>query len=236
MIFQGGNNKNSYCNPRLLYAKLKVASTYHFYMEHILYIDAAIQSSKKLTATLKNEGFNVEFQSEYLGALEFLKNTSDLPEVVLCADNIKGESGIDFLRSLKEGHILSKTIPVLMFSESNNKNEHLRAITASAVDVITKPVEANYIIAKIRSILKVAPTSSMQSRNIHIDTSKEELRVLQLIKLDFNEIKKYMSAVSSNNALLDHIIDKLSKYIDKKLEAETNKTREREKSKTNLTA
>jgi DNA-binding response OmpR family regulator len=205
-------------------------------MENILYIDYAIQNSKKLAATLKNEGFKVEFQTEYSDAAEFLKRSSDLPDIVLCADSIKGESGIDFLRALKEGHILNKTIPVLMFSESNNKNEHLRAINAGAVDVMNKPIEANYIIAKIRAQLKVTHYNSTQSRSIYIDTSKEELRILQLIKLDFNEIKKYISAVSADNELLDNIIDKLSRYIDKKLEAEVSKAIEIEKSRTDLSA
>ena len=97
--------------------------------EHIL-LRLAIEETKKA----------IIITDAYSGpeAVEQLKNSTNLPELILLDINMPFVNGFETLEMLKRDEALGQ-IPVVMYSTTSDSRTHKKAETAGAAGFITKP-------------------------------------------------------------------------------------------------
>ena len=66
--------------------------------------------------------------------------------------NIKGQSGLDFLRKIKSNELYSH-IPVIFLSEDNESNTRVRGLECGASDFITKPFNPEELKVRISNLV-----------------------------------------------------------------------------------
>ncbi len=150
----------------------------------VLIADDEARSRHTLSVILKEEG-HVLIMAE-TGAETLATVLRELPDVILLDINMPGMDGVEVCRRLKENPETAP-IPILMVTGMTEREERLRAIAAGANDFITKPVDAQELILRVRNAaslkrmydelqrkyaeLKVmAELGQNLSRMIHLDT------------------------------------------------------------------
>lgn len=83
-------------------------------------------------------------------ALEYLKNASVLPSLILLDLNLPRMSGRELLQTLKT-HDTYKSIPVIVLTTSNADDDIANAYSLNANCYITKPVDFTNFVEIIRS-------------------------------------------------------------------------------------
>jgi two-component system response regulator len=96
-----------------------------------------------LQAAFEENGFSDKLHFvgngvEVLDFLESLKDVSEYPRFILLDLNMPKKDGREVLRELKNHHSLN-TIPVVIFSTTNNEQEMRRCYELGANSYITKP-------------------------------------------------------------------------------------------------
>ncbi len=201
-------------------------------MKSIVYIDFLTLVSKKVIKTLKHEDFEVSHCKNFDLAIEELKSNPIQIDAVLCAEKIGNKTCIEFLRVTREKRILDRTTPVIVLGDGQNNAVALQYLVAGAADYISKTIDQNIVLAKLQSLLRI---SANQNFHINYDnTSKEEIRLLQLLRFDFIELQKKLPVNAKNSIMMDKIIEKLAAYIDKKMINEELKSLNQANSKTDL--
>ncbi len=85
-------------------------------------------------------------------ALEFLKNTDEVPDVILLDLNMPKMNGIEFLKILKEDEVL-KYIPAIILSTSNNQKDILECYKIGVAGYIMKPLKYEDYTLKIKNLV-----------------------------------------------------------------------------------
>jgi len=78
---------------------------------------------------------------------------SELPDLILLDLMLPDMSGIDVLRSLKE-NVATRRIPVVMFSSEHDPVRRLAALRAGAEDFLTRPIDDQTLLARLRGLLR----------------------------------------------------------------------------------
>lgn len=103
------------------------------YLQHIFQKNYII-----FTATNGLEGFEVAGQH--------------LPDLIISDVNMDGMDGLELCRRLKRSEILGH-IPVILLTASSSAETQLKGIEGGADDYITKPFDAQLLLARVNSIL-----------------------------------------------------------------------------------
>lgn len=117
----------------------------------ILIVDDDKTTRKLLSFYLKGSGFEVVTAENGLDALEKL-GMNDI-NLVMTDLNMPYMDGIELVKTLKADPNLAQ-IPIIMVTTEADINEQNRAFAAGANAYITKPVTADIIAQKIKSIVK----------------------------------------------------------------------------------
>jgi signal transduction histidine kinase/ligand-binding sensor domain-containing protein/DNA-binding response OmpR family regulator len=104
------------------------------YLQHIFHKNYII-----FTATNGLEGFDMAGQH--------------LPDLIISDVNMDGIDGLELCRRLKRSEILGH-IPVILLTASSSAEAQLKGIEGGADDYITKPFDAQLLLARVNSILK----------------------------------------------------------------------------------
>jgi DNA-binding response OmpR family regulator len=86
---------------------------------------------------------------EALGLILQLKEAKSRPGVILLDQNLPGLSGLDLLKQIKEIPFFT-TVPVIIFSSSDNPRDLRIALEFGAADFITKPMGYINLLACVR--------------------------------------------------------------------------------------
>jgi putative two-component system response regulator len=118
----------------------------------ILVVDDMHASLKLLTDILVGAGFDVRPADS--GGLALASASAKPPALILLDVKMPGMDGFEVCRRLKEDERLSD-IPVLFISSLNDMNDKLFAFNAGGQDYITKPFQAEEVLARVHTHMKI---------------------------------------------------------------------------------
>lgn len=83
------------------------------------------------------------------------------PNLILLDWMLKGVSGIEYLRRLKQEE-LTRTIPVILLTARSDEHDKVSGLEQGADDYITKPFSAKELLARIRVALRRIQPNSLE--------------------------------------------------------------------------
>lgn len=119
-----------------------------------------------LSVLFRLEGFQTAFSLE---AAQFLAGLDRRrPDVVVLNLKLGNESGLNVLRRLKA---MRNGTPVFMLEDTPNLKEAITAMKAGASDVITKPIDTEYLLGAVREALR---------RDVHVGAMQGGRRPIEV--------------------------------------------------------
>ena len=116
---------------------------------NILVIDDEANLRATLSMILRRGGYSVSLAENARSAREMLKvHTFNL---VLLDLSLPDMNGIDLLKQIRESH---PDLPVLMLTGNASLDTAIQAIRQGARDYMTKPIEPDYILVRVKEILQ----------------------------------------------------------------------------------
>lgn len=122
--------------------------------KEILVIDDEVQIRRLLRLTLESANFAVrEAEAGQLGLDEVVRRT---PDLIVLDMGLPDMSGLDVLRRLREW----SKVPVLVLTVRAAESDKVAALDAGADDYLTKPFGSAELSARVRAMLRRAPTEA----------------------------------------------------------------------------
>lgn len=106
-----------------------------------------------LKETLKDD-YDIIECSNGIEVIDFLSNTTELPQMILL-DNIMPEmNGIECLKIIKNNRI-TENIPIIFIPMANNSIDEIMVLKNGAIDFISKPFDPEMLKIKIDNFIKL---------------------------------------------------------------------------------
>ena len=118
----------------------------------ILIVDDVPANTRLLQAKLADEYYQVETAQDGFEALRLA--VSWQPDLILLDVMMPGMDGYQTCRRLKSDHATSH-IPVVMVTALGDPTERLRGLEVGADDFLTKPVEYDTLLARVRGLVRL---------------------------------------------------------------------------------
>ncbi len=180
-----------------------------FYKRRILIIDDDKINSKFLARMLEKKDFEVYILHSGTNCMEFIQ--SNKTEIVLLDIMMPDMSGTEVLKVVREKY-KSVELPVIMVTAKSETTDVTEALNLGANDYLTKPINIDIAIARIKTQLNIVDLNrdSMRSRelatlNAMITTFNHEINNPLTIAL--LNLKKDVSKIDQR--ALDRSIDAL---------------------------
>lgn len=136
----------------------------------ILVVDDQPINIKLLQRKLEREGFDV--LTAYNG-IECLKVVAaDKPDLILLDVMMPEMDGIETCHKLKQNEE-TKTIPIIFITAKSSKEGKLEGLNVGAVDYITKPIDLEETLARVKTQLRI---QEIYQENIELQTRLGESR------------------------------------------------------------
>ncbi len=126
----------------------------------ILMVDDKPANLKVLAKLLTRAGHRVRPALDGRAAIEAARSL--LPDLVLLDVNMPGMSGYEVCRAFKQDPQLSE-VPIIFVSAAGETLDKVRAFQVGAVDYVTKPVDAEEVLARVRTHLALSYSRKEQS-------------------------------------------------------------------------
>jgi putative two-component system response regulator len=104
------------------------------------------------TRLLRNEGYTVTVASDGPGALKAV--AAEHPDVVLLDIDIPEISGLEVCRRLRRD-TATRLVPIIFITASDAREQRIEGLTAGADDFLTKPVDVQELLARVRSLTRM---------------------------------------------------------------------------------
>ena len=158
------------------------------WLPKVVIIDDDPVSAGFLGALLKQEGFLVVKAAD--GAAGRSLVAAESPDLVLLDVQMPDESGLETCQKLKQDQSLSE-IPVIFLTASEELSTKLQGFAAGAVDYITKPYQAEEVIARIRVHIRARRSLALltQSQMNQLEHLGSALRAIMPAPSDYPEFK-----------------------------------------------
>jgi len=166
-----------------------------------------------LRYALESSGYRVIEADSVAMAVELLLR--ERPDLLIVDWMMPGESGIDFIRRLKQDEVWSE-IPVMMLTARVEEMDKVKGLETGADDYMTKPVAIKEFRARIKALLRRA-SPNLKDESIEVHGIKLNLSTRQcfidnvLYKIggaEFNLLHFFLThqnKVYSRSQLLDHV-------------------------------
>ena len=164
-----------------------------------------------LLPLLEREGFTAE--SAATGAQALAAVADRRPDLVLLDVGLPDLSGLDVCREIRR---LPGYLPVVMLTGLDSRDDELRGFQVQADDYITKPVQPDTLLARIRAVLRLAQVAAdghvLQLGSVEVDLRAREARrngtPLQLAPKEFDLLAfllEHPGQVFGKTQLLAHV-------------------------------
>ena len=163
--------------------------------EQILLVDDTPSNLQLISEFLLNSGFNILVAKNGVQALKILERT--VPDLILLDVVMPEMDGFETCRRLKEWK-KTKDIPVIFMTAVAGVNpaDKIKGLTIGAVDYISKPVQLEEVLARVKIHLHLRSlTQQLQQQNIQLhqeiqyrkQAEAEIIRTNDLLQSIFNE-------------------------------------------------
>ncbi len=138
---------------------------------------------RQLIAALEKSGYLVEWMTDGIEALESVRATP--PDLIIVDVGTPDGNGSALCRTVKAADV-TKRIPVVAITSSEDRRDRGRALDDGADDFLTKPIDHAELLTRVRSLLKVKGLyeelarydDTIASQAAELATTNQELRQL----------------------------------------------------------
>ncbi len=182
----------------------------------VLIVDDVERNLKLLEAYLSTEDVVVEFAHDGIEALE--KVAWFYPDIILLDVGMPRMDGFEVCRRLKADES-TFFIPVIIIT-ALEQSERIKGLDAGADEFLTKPVNRNELLVRMRGLLKL---KKMHDKVVHYQEALESLFELSTFSDEFQDESDLFRALSERVALLLNIGTVLVVLQDEQLHTYTIK-------------
>ena len=118
-------------------------------IKKVLVVDDSKTELMYLTDILVKNGFTVKTAENAEDA--FKRLAEDKPELILMDVVMPGQNGFQLTRAISRDPLYSD-IPIMMCTSKNQETDRVWAMRQGAKDYVTKPVDAQLLMEKIRAL------------------------------------------------------------------------------------
>jgi two-component sensor histidine kinase/ActR/RegA family two-component response regulator len=198
----------------------------------ILIVDDSATNLRVLSDILTASGYEVELAQDGAAALRFVQG--QFPDLILLDVVMPNLDGFKVCQYLKT-HEKTRAIPVVFMTSLVDTSDKIRAFRMGAADYITKPFQAEEVLARVETLLSLhAVRKKLETRNMELLRANEELASVNVaLSCEIMERKQAEAAVRQYQDQLEDLVRERTAELDRvnsSLIAEVNeRTRAEEK-------
>lgn len=175
----------------------------HMVQQEIVIVDDDPASLQLLTTMLTDHGYRVRPAGD--GSLALRSMAVKMPDLVLLDVKMPGIDGYEVCRRLKAGEG-GRRVPVIFISALGDSVEKLRGFDAGGVDFVTKPFEANEVLARVSTHLRLRELTDRLEQKVREQTAQLTTAVNQL-QQEIAERKRAEDALRNSERRLADLIE-----------------------------
>ena len=168
----------------------------------ILIVEDEADSAHFFETLMKSQGYQCHICASGEEALEHLQAAAEV-DLVLLDLILPGMSGWDLLEHIK-GDGKLRYVPVVVLSALQDKQDELRALELGAEDFLTKPVDIDTMLSRVRAMLRI--------RTLYEELLSERFGRQQAQRN--LEMRRYLARVMGGSALVQEMADVLENVVD----------------------
>lgn len=178
----------------------------------LLVVDDNPTNLNVLSNVLDDLGYEVLFAIDGPSAIERTKLV--IPDLILLDVMMEGMDGFEVCRHLKDDPRLCD-IPIIFMTALTDTKDKVRGFEAGAVDFITKPIQVEEVLARVRTHLKLKDLQQdLIAKNTELQTHLERERELNRLKNYFismasHEFRTPLATILTTSSILKHYGHKL---------------------------
>jgi two-component system, sensor histidine kinase and response regulator len=180
----------------------------------ILMVDDVPANLKLLAGILSRKGYKVRPVSS--GALALRAIEKAPPDLILLDITMPEMDGYEVCQRLKRDEKIA-SIPVIFLSALNDPEAKIKAFHAGGVDYITKPFQAEEVLARVECQLKIRQLQlSVEKRNRELAETNQRLTEANLMRdnLVHMIVHDMRSPLTVQMGYLDFLMEKASSMLD----------------------
>jgi two-component system, OmpR family, response regulator RegX3 len=184
-------------------------------MPKILLVEDERSIAEGLRVSLEAEGFQVAWAKDGHEALAVWERSR--PDIIVLDLMLPGVSGTEVCRSIRA----RSDVPIIMLTARSTEVDRVVGLEIGADDYLTKPFSTRELVARIRAILRRAPSGSsspltddlpVEASGVRVDRSRHEVEVdgtmVQLPPKEFELLAflvEHAGRVLTRNQLIDEV-------------------------------
>jgi PAS domain S-box-containing protein len=178
----------------------------------ILIVDDSATNLRLLSDILTESGYNVSQAQDGAAALRFVQ--SQLPDLILLDVVMPNLDGFKVCQFLKN-HVKTRAIPVVFMTSLVETSDKIRAFRMGAADYITKPFQAEEVLARVETLLSLHSMSKkLEARNAELLRTNDELaRVNAALGSEIAEHRKVEEALQESDERIRTLINAMPDIV-----------------------
>ncbi len=161
-------------------------------------VDDNPTSLQLIMVVLKKAGYRVRLSAN--GTLALLSVAAKQPDLILLDVKMSDIDGYEVCRRLKSD-IKSRDIPVIFISGLGEITQRIQGFNAGGVDYITKPFEAEEVLARIKTHLRLRELTERLEQKVN-ERTVELTNANRLLQQEISERKKAENELLESNRQL----------------------------------